>query len=85
MSPHCSSPSTVWYDADKEDELQEQHKILNQQLQEAALQLSLGRRAGAGKLKAAVEACLANLAMSGSQFAAEISWQVAQQVRCCST
>lgn len=80
VTPHQKQ---VRSDADKEEELQEQHQVLQQQLQETALQLSLDRRAGAGKLKAAVEACLTNLAMSGSQFAAEVSWQAMQQV-CCS-
>lgn len=62
------------------EELQGQQEVLQNQLQEAAVQLSTRRRAAAGKLKAAVETCLSSLAMSGSQFSAEICWRAAEQV-----
>ena len=70
----------VLFHADREEELQQDHKVQQQQTQEAALQLSIGRRAGAGKLKAAVEACLTNLAMNESQFDATFTWQPSEQV-----
>ena len=52
-----------------------------QQLQEAAMQLSLRRQAAGGKLKAAVEKCLAELAMQDSQFDVDLTWPEAQQAR----
>jgi len=52
-----------------------------QQLQEAAVQLSLRRQAAGGKLKAAVEKCLAELAMQDSQFDVDLTWHEAQQAR----
>ena len=70
----------VLFRADREEELLQGHKLQQQQMQEAALQLSIGRRAGAGKLKAAVEACLTNLAMNESQFDVTFTWQPSAQV-----
>ncbi|KAA6423340.1 MAG: hypothetical protein FRX49_06792 [Trebouxia sp. A1-2] len=59
----------MWYQMEgQEEQLQEQVATQQQQLQEAAMQLSLRRQAAGGKLKAAVEKCLAELAMQDSQF-----------------
>ena len=65
----------------QEEELQEQVATQQQQLQEAAMQLSLRRQAAGGKLKAAVEKCLAELAMQDSQFDVDLTWLEAQQAR----
>ena len=65
----------------QEEELQEQVATQQQQLQEAAMQLSLRRQAAGGKLKAAVEKCLAELAMRDSQFDVDLTWLEAQQAR----
>ena len=54
---------------------------LQQKLAEAGTQLGVKRREAAGKLRAAVEACLADMAMAGSRFDVRISWQAASQVR----
>lgn len=45
-------------------------------------QLSRQRREAAGKLRVAVEAGLADLAMSGSRFDIRIGWEKASQVLC---
>lgn len=55
---------------------------LQQKLAEVGTQLGLRRREAAGKLRAAVEACLTDLAMAGSRFDVRISWQAAKQVCC---
>jgi len=65
----------------QEEELQEQVATQQQHLQEAAVQLSLRRQAAGGKLKAAVEKCLAELAMQDSQFDVALTWPEAQQAR----
>ena len=76
MDPHaCFVP------IGQEEELQEQVATQQQQLQEAAVQLSLRRQAAGGKLKAAVEKCLAELAMQDSQFDVDLTWPEAQQAR----
>ena len=54
---------------------------LEQKLAEAGVLLGVKRRAAAGKLRAAVETCLADLAMAGSRFDVRISWQAAHKVR----
>ncbi|KAL0026315.1 hypothetical protein WJX77_010508 [Trebouxia sp. C0004] len=70
----------MWYQMEgQEEELQEQVAIQQQQLQEAAVQLSLQRQAAGGKLKAAVEKCLAELAMQNSQFDVDLTWHEGQQ------
>lgn len=43
--------------------------------------LSAQRRAAAGQLRVAAEACLADLAMAGSRFDVRIGWQLDAQVR----
>ena len=53
---------------------------LQGKLAEAGAQLAVKRRAAAGKLRAAVESCLADLAMAGSRFDVRICWQAATQV-----
>ncbi|KAL0049069.1 hypothetical protein WJX82_005500 [Trebouxia sp. C0006] len=70
----------MWYQMEgQEEELQEQVATQQQHLQEAAVQLSLRRQAAGGKLKAAVEKCLAELAMQDSQFDVDLTWPEAQQ------
>ncbi|KAL0031413.1 hypothetical protein WJX79_009850 [Trebouxia sp. C0005] len=70
----------MWYQMEgQEEQLQEQVATQQQQLQEAAMQLSLRRQAAGGKLKAAVEKCLAELAMQDSQFDVDLTWPAAQQ------
>ena len=48
----------------------------------AAVDLSCRRRAAAGHLRVAVEACLAELAMAGSRFDVRIGWEPWPQVGC---
>jgi len=47
----------------------------------AAAELSNARRAAAGQLRVAVEACLADLAMQGSRFDVRIGWLPDDNVR----
>lgn len=47
----------------------------------AALQLSRQRQAAVQPLKAAVEACLADLAMPASRFDIHLGWQHGHEVR----
>ncbi len=75
----CVDPYTWSVLTGQEEELQEQVATQQQQLQEAAVQLSLRRQAAGGKLKAAVEKCLAELAMQDSQFDVHLTWPEAQQ------
>ena len=75
-------PHTWFVFTGQEEELQEQVATQQQQqLQEAAVQLSLQRQAAGGKLKATVEKCLAELAMQDSQFDVDLTWLEAQQAR----
>lgn len=67
----------------QEEELQQQLAAQQQQLREAATQLSLQRRAAGKKLKTAVESCLAQLAMEGCEFEVDIAWRKSQKVRSC--
>ena len=53
---------------------------LQEKLAEAGTRLGVRRRAAAGRLRAAVEACLSDLAMAGSRFDVRISWQAAAEV-----
>ena len=48
---------------------------LKVELAQEAVQLSQRRRAAAGSLRAAVEACLADLSMAGSRFDVRIGWE----------
>lgn len=66
--------------AGREEELKVQRATQLRQLQEAAGQLSMRRREGGKKLKAAVESCLGSLAMAASHFAVELAWRPTQQV-----
>lgn len=50
-------------------------RSLKAQLAEDAAALSRQRRAAAGRLRVAVESCLADLAMAGSRFDVRISWE----------
>lgn len=77
----CTDPNTWCVLTGQEEQLQEQVATQQQQLQEAAMQLSLRRQAAGGKLKAAVEKCLAELAMQDSQFDVDLTWPAAQQAR----
>ena len=65
----------------QQEEVQEQVAAQQRQLLEAALQLSSRRREAGGKLKAAVEQCLAELAMQDSQFDVDLTWLPTQQAR----
>ena len=47
--------------------------------------LSQQRREAAGKLRCAVEGCLADLAMSGARFDVRIGWEQQPEVRACLT
>ncbi len=70
----------VYVLAGQEEELQQQLAAQQQQLREAAMQLSLQRRAAGKKLKTAVESCLAQLAMEGCGFEVNIAWCKSQEV-----
>ncbi|KAK9798188.1 hypothetical protein WJX73_001384 [Symbiochloris irregularis] len=52
---------------------------LQEKLAAVGVQLGGRRRAAAGKLRAAVESCLADLAMAGSRFDVRIGWQPSAQ------
>ena len=72
----------MWlFPAGQQEEVQEQVAAQQRQLLEAALQLSSRRREAGGKLKAAVEQCLAELAMQDSQFDVDLTWLPTQQAR----
>jgi len=77
----CMDCHTWFVLTGQEEELQEQVATQQQQLQEAAMQLSLQRQAAGGKLKSAVEKCLAELAMQDSQFDVDLAWREGQQAR----
>ena len=70
----------VYVLAGQEEELQQQLAAQQQQLREAAMQLSLQRQAAGKKLKTAVESCLAQLAMEGCGFEVNIAWRKSQEV-----
>ena len=70
---------TWLFPAGQQEEVQEQVAAQQRQLLEAALQLSSRRREAGGKLKAAVEQCLAELAMQDSQFDVDLTWLPTQQ------
>lgn len=53
---------------------------LEKELADRGSQLSRRRREAAGKLRVAVEAGLADLAMSGSRFDVRIGWDACHQV-----
>ena len=73
---------SIWlFPAGQQEEVQEQVAAQQRQLLEAALQLSSRRREAGGKLKAAVEQCLAELAMQDSQFDVDLTWLPIQQAR----
>lgn len=48
---------------------------LKRELAQEGAQLGVARRAAAGQLRCAVEACLADLGMAGSRFDVRISWK----------
>lgn len=56
---------------------------LQAELSSTALELSARRQDAAGRLRAAVEHCLSDLAMAGTRFDVRISWQQAPQVIAC--
>lgn len=66
--------------AGQEEELHQQLAAQQQQLREAATQLSLQRRAAGKKLKTAVESCLAQVAMEGCEFDVNIAWSKSHEV-----
>lgn len=60
---------------DSKDEKEEAAAKFRESLARAAGKLSSRRREAAGKLRVAVENCLADLAMSGSRFDVRIGWE----------
>lgn len=56
---------------------QAEANALQHELAAAAVQLSSRRREAAGRLRAAVEGCLADLAMGGCRFDVMLRWQPA--------
>ena len=65
----------------KRGEVQAAVRQLKGELAHEAAQLSARRRAAAGALRAAVEGCLADLAMAGSRFDVRIGWEEHAKVR----
>lgn len=61
--------------AGKRGDVQATVRQLKAELAQEAVQLSQRRRAAAGSLRAAVEACLADLSMAGSRFDVRIGWE----------
>ena len=61
--------------AGKRGDIQARERQLKTELAQEAVQLSRRRRAAAGSLRTAVEACLADLSMAGSRFDVRIGWE----------
>ncbi|KAI8467276.1 MAG: P-loop containing nucleoside triphosphate hydrolase protein [Monoraphidium minutum] len=67
-----------YYDAeDRREEWEEEADALRAQLLEDCLRLSAARQAAAGRLRAAVEGCLSELAMGGCRFDVRVTWEPA--------
>ena len=60
--------------AGRRDELEAAAQQARAEVATAAAELSNARRAAAGQLRVAVEACLADLAMAGNRFDVRIGW-----------
>ena len=70
-------PDDALSGAGNKDAQQAEAIALQHELAAAAVQLSSRRRAAAGRLRAAVEGCLADLAMGGCRFDVMLRWQPA--------
>lgn len=67
--------------AGRQDDIQAELERTEAEMLSTALQLSRQRQAAAQPLKAAVEACLADLAMPASRFDIDLGWQSGDAVR----
>ena len=66
--------------AGRQDDIQAELEQTEAEMLSAALQLSRQRQAAVQPLKAAVEACLADLAMPASRFDIDLGWQDGHEV-----
>ncbi|CAL8460865.1 g396 [Coccomyxa elongata] len=65
-----------WFQLEgRREELESRLRRMKQELAAEGTALSKQRRAAAGRLRVAVESCLADLAMAGSRFDVRISWE----------